>query len=227
MPERDRRKHADGGGTEERSAADYYELKTQAVDDLVNADASNTPHYSQEELDRYRSRRERHIADWVKILFVKFWFAGAVCFFFFWGLGSYLGTLIDQLFVIGMAMGIVTDLFTNNVIRFFAKTPEAGEAWMMVPRKRYVSFFLNILYAYVILFFVYTLYQFINVTAAAVSGRPDRVALGVEPLLFGLFYLGFDLLLLACRRLFRRIVQDARANLAKGTDAERIAGRNR
>lgn len=206
----------EGGGAEERSAADYYDLKTQAVDDLVSADASNTPQYPREELEKYRSHRERHIADWVKVLFIKFWFAGAVCFFFFWGLGSYLGTLIDQLFVIGMAMGIITDLFTNNLIRFFEKTAGANDAWMMFPRKRYVSFFLNILYAYVLLFFVYTLYQFINVCAAVLSGDSGRIALGVEPLLFGLFYLCFDLMFLGFKRLFKRIVADAKAKAPGG-----------
>ena len=32
------------------AAEDYYDLKTKAVDDLVNADESNSPEVSEEEL---------------------------------------------------------------------------------------------------------------------------------------------------------------------------------
>ncbi len=202
------------GGAETPSAADYvrkdYELNRRAIDDLVEADVSNTPKYSEEELNRYRSHRAFPIADWVKVLFIKFWFAGAVCFFFFWGLGSYLGTLVDQLFVMGMAMGIITDLLTNNLIRFFEKTPGDYDRFMMFPKKQYRSFFFNIVYAYVLLFFVYTIYQMINAAAALLAGRPDRIFLGVEPVLFGLFYLGMDLLFLCFKRLIKQIVNDAK-----------------
>ena len=33
----------------------YYRLNTKAVDDLVNADVSNSPEVSREELNKYRS----------------------------------------------------------------------------------------------------------------------------------------------------------------------------
>ena len=69
--------------------ADYYKLKTQAVDDLVNASEDNSPPVPEEELRAYRSGPRMKVADWVKMLFIKFWFAGAVCFFFLWGLGGY------------------------------------------------------------------------------------------------------------------------------------------
>ena len=168
---------------EPRAAADYYRLHTQAVEDLVGADASNSPAVSEEELARYRSRR-LHFAGWVKALLVKFWFSGAVCFFFFWGLGMYISDLLDQLVVVGIAMGVLTDLLVNNVLRFMAKTPGENDRWMMLLRKGYAS------------------------------GLPgDAVPLGVEPILFGLFYLGFDLLFLSFKRLFLRILEDAKRNI--------------
>lgn len=195
---------------EERSAADYYRLHTKAVDDLVHADESNSPEISREELNRYRTRHGIPLADWARNLLIKFWFNGAVCFFFFWGLGGYFADLRDQLLVLGIAMGVVTDLMVNNILRYYAQTEGENDRWMMFPRKRFASFPLNILYAFVVLFFVYMLYTAINAAVISVSGATGTVPLGVEPILFGLFYLGFDLLFLACKHTFQRIAEDAK-----------------
>ena len=62
----------------DRSAAEYYRLNTRAVDDLVTADVSNSPKVSRKELDKYRSGPKIHLSDWVKVILVKWWFAGAV-----------------------------------------------------------------------------------------------------------------------------------------------------
>ena len=189
--------------------SEYYRLKTQAVDDLVNASEENSPPVSEAELRAYRSGPRMKVADWVKMLFIKFWFAGAVCFFFIWGLGGFLTNELDLLAVTGMALGVVTDLMTNPVLRFFEKTKGENARWMMVTRKTYSGLFLNILYGYVVLFLVYTLYNAVNLAAVRITGVADRVVLGVEPVFFGLFCLGFDLLLIQMKHAVVRIVRDA------------------
>lgn len=190
--------------------SEYYKLKTQAVNDLVTANEENSPPVSEAELRAYRSGPKMKVADWVKILFIKAWFAGAVCFFFFWGLGTLLPSVLDQLVVTGMALGIVTDLLTNPVLRFFERTQGENARWMMVTRKTYSGFFLNILYAYAVLFLVFTLYNVINIVLIRLTGAPgDQVILGVEPILFGLFYLGFDLLLIKMKHVLSGMVHDA------------------
>ena len=189
--------------------SEYYRLKTQAVDDLVNASEENSPPVSEAELRAYRSGPRMKVADWVKMLFIKFWFAGAVCFFFIWGLGGFLTNEPDLLAVTGMALGVVTDLMTNPVLRFFEKTKGENARWMMVTRKTYSGLFLNILYGYVVLFLVYTLYNVINLAAVRITGVADRVVLGVEPVFFGLFCLGFDLLLIQVKHAIVRMVRDA------------------
>ena len=181
---------------EEEKRASYYDLKTKAVDDLVNADESNSPEVSREELRKYKSGPRLKLADWVKLLLIKAWFAGAVCFFFFWGLGTYLGSMLDLLFVTGFALGVVTDLLTNPVLRFFEKTPGANSRWMMFPKKGLYTLFLNVPYGFVILALVYGLYTGINAAVAQITGNLETVVLGVEPVLFGVFCLGFDLLLI-------------------------------
>ena len=189
--------------------ANYYKLKTQAVKDLVEADESNSPEVSEEELSKYRSGPKVKLADWVKILLIKFWFAGAVCFFFIWGLSGYMANYLDTLFVTAIAMGIVTDILTNNAIRFFEPTPGAYDRYIMVTKRGFISFFLNILYAFVVMFMVYSIYAMINALIISITGNADTVPLGVGPILFGLFYLGSDLLLIRCKHVITDIVQKA------------------
>ena len=80
------------------------------------------------------------------------------------------------------------------------------------------AFFLNILYAFVLLFCVYFLYQIINTTIVGFTGQTDSVPVGVEPILFGLFYTGFDLLFVGMKHLARRILADARASVKERKD---------
>lgn len=181
-----------------REISDYYKLNTKSVDDLVSANAENSPEVSKEELEKYRSKSGLHLPRWLKVVLLKAWFAGAACFFIFWGLGIYL-----------------TNLLVNNVLRFLSTVPGENDSWMMFPQKGMIAFFLNILYAFVLLFCVYAFYQVINTVIVSVTGQTDTVPLGVEPVLFGLFYMGFDLLFVGMKHLGRRILADAMAS-AKG-----------
>lgn len=197
---------------EQKSAAEYYKLNTKAVDDLVTATKENSPIVPKEELRKYKANK-KSIPNWLKVVFIKFWFSGAVCFFFLWGLGYYIHDQLDLLFVNGIALGVVTDLLTNNVLRFIEETPGANSPWMMFPKKRFISFFLNILYAFVILFCEFLLYNEINLAIVTATGATDTVPLGVEPILFGIFYLVIDLIFLGVKQVFVRIVEDAKAKV--------------
>lgn len=194
----------------EKNKNNNYDLKSEAVEELVNADSGEAPAYSQEELEKYRSRKGIRIPELGKIVLIKAWFAGAVCYFFLWGLGTYVSSLIDMLFILGVALGIVTDLLTNNVIRFFEKTTGENDRWLMFPKKGMVSFFLNIVYSFLVIFCVYMLYNVINYTITSLTGDVNSVPLGVEPVLFGVFCMAFDMLFLGFRQLFRSILRDAR-----------------
>lgn len=194
---------------ENENKSTNYELKSEAVEKLVDAQKGDVPEFSQEELNKYRSKK-LGIPEWLKILFIKAWFAGAVCFFFLWGLGNYLHSMLDMLFVTGAAFGMVTDLLTNNVIRFLEKTPGGNDRWLLCARKGVAGFGMNILGAYVILFCVYSTYSVINFTIVSITGAADTVPLGVEPLLFGLLCMGFDMLLIAIKRMVQGIIRDAK-----------------
>lgn len=191
---------------ERKTAEDYYKLHSQAVKDLATANEENSPEVSEEELRKYRSGGKFRLSETVKALLVKYWFNGSVCFFFFLGLGNYLRDLLDQLFVLGFAMGIITDILVNNVLRFIAKPEGSNDKWMMIPQKKLSSLFLNIGYAFVVLFFVYMFYNLINTILQSLGGS----ILSVEPLLFALIYLGFDLLFIGMKKMMKNIINDAK-----------------
>ena len=190
-----------------------YELKSDAVDKLLKAEKGDVPEFSEEELRKYKTGGKFKIPNVVKVLFLKAWFAGAVCYFILWGLGFYINSLIDMLFVLGVVLGMATDLLTNNVLRFIESTPGENDKWLMFPKKGMVSFFLNMVYAIVLIICVYFLYGVINRTLIAVMGNPEQVPLGVEPVMFGIFTMGFDVLFIKCKDLMNQIIKDARRSL--------------
>ena len=190
-------------------AGSYYDLPLKAVDDLVTADESNSPQVSEKELRKYRSRSRIQLSEWLKALLIKAWFSGAVCFFFYWGLGIYLPDRLDQLVVLGVALGIVFDILLNNLYRFYASPVGANDRWMMWPQKKYYTFPLNILHAFLLLALVVTTYQVINLGLVALTGAKDTIPLGVGPILFGVFTALWDQALISLKGLFLRIVHDA------------------
>ena len=194
----------------DRSAADYYRLNLKAVDDLVTADESNSPKVSEKELRKYRSGPKVKLSDTLKALLIKFWFNGATCFFFLWGLGTYLHSWLDQMVVLALALGAVTDLLTNNVFRFYAKTPGGNDRWMMFPQKAFYTLPLNVIYAVVLLVLVVMTYSAVNTAIIGITGAVGTVPLGVGPILFGVFTTAWDTLLIKLKHTAQSVLADAR-----------------
>ena len=198
---------------ENRASSDFYKLHSRAINDLITANEENSPEVSEEELRQYRSGPKLRLSDWLKAILIKWWFAGSVCFFIFWGLSSYVSARLDLLLIFGIALGVVTDVLTNNILRYYAKKRGGNDRWMMFPKKQYVTFFLNILYAFVLLLCVDFLYNLINLAFLAAGG--NAMTLGVGPILFGVIYTAVDLLFISMKRLFVRIVSDAKESAKK------------
>lgn len=193
-----------------QSPADYYKLHTDAVDRLVNASAENAEVEVGDEpkRDPYKMGFLSRVPSWLKALFIKFWFNGAVCYFFYWGLGIYLTHIWDLILVMGVAMGIITDIIVNNLFRFMQGDEREYDKWMLTPSKKFWTFFVNILYAGAVLLAVVYTYNGLNVLINSAQGNsPDTVALGVEPFLFGLLYLVYDLAVIWLKNLIVWLVK--------------------
>ncbi len=199
---------------EKPAAEDYYHLKTDAVDRLVNA--KSAPPVSDEEIRKYTSKKGKlHIPSCVKILFVKFWFGGAICYFFFWGLGIYISGL-DLMAALAIGLGLSTDLIVNNLLRYFEPEKGAYDKWMMIPFRKFWSLFINVVYAGVLLFCIVQAYNVINTLLVGDIETAQTVAVPVEPLLFGLLYMGFDMLFITVKNTMIRIFRDANAKISGG-----------
>jgi hypothetical protein len=202
--------------TREITSAGNYKLKTKAIDRLVNAE--NAPEVSEEEINKYRGKKKFSIPSKVKIVLLKFWFAGAVCYFFLWGLGLYIHGL-DLLLAMAIGLGVTTDLMANKLLRSFEKEEGENDRWMMVTVRKYWSIFLNVLYAGVLLYCVFRTYYALNILLG-VDPNADitsaEAMLGVEPILFGIFYLAFDMLFIKVKNTFITIFRDAGAKVRAG-----------
>ena len=172
----------------------------KAVDDLIHADVTNSPAVDPDELRKYRSGFKLKLPPWLKAALIKAWFGGMICYFFVWGLGPYGVSTMDTIVIMGVVHGIVTDLIVSNIFRYYARKPGENDRWMMVPKKRFVSLLLNLVYSIILMFLVLLTYGGLN---------KGPVFIGVGPILFGVFLTAWDMLFLGCKRLIRRIVGDA------------------
>lgn len=188
-----------------RGTENYYDLKTEAVDKLVNA--KDAPEVSEKEIRKYKSGKF-HIPSWLKIVFIKFWFSGAICYFFLWGLGTYLAGL-DLMVVVTIGLGVSIDLMVNHLLHSLEPQKGAYDKWMFVRVRKWYSIFLNVIYAGVVLFCVVQTYNAINRLIVGEITADKKVAFGVEPLGFGLLFMGFDMLLITIKNTFIKIVRDA------------------
>ena len=196
---------------EKKSSADYYKLKTDAVERLVNADKKTYDKTKGDPGKQYRSKGFLDkIPSWIKALFIKFWFNGSVCFFIFWGLGMYVTDMLDMIFVLAIVMGMVTDILVNNAFRFLATYEGQNDKWMMFPKKKYWTFVANILYAFPVLVGVIWFYNIFNVVLNNIKGTEGEMFLGVEPIVFGLVYMAIDMLFITMKNTMIQIISDAK-----------------
>lgn len=197
-------------GQKKPAAENYYELKTDAVERLVNADKKAYEEPKTDPGRQYRSSSIDKIPAWIKALFIKFWFNGAVCFFIFWGLGLYIRSMENMILVMAVVLGIITDILVNNAFRFFERYEGQNSKWMMFPQKKFWTFFANIIYAFVVLLGVIWFYNIFNGVLNSIKGTEGQIYLGVEPIVFGLSYMLIDLFFIGIKNLLVSIITDAK-----------------
>ena len=201
---------------ERKGDSDYYSLKADAVERLVNASEETAPDVSDEEIAKVSGKKKFHIPNLIKVLLIKYWFFGAVCFFFYLGLGMYVPGFYEMMLIMMIAGGVVTDLLTNKLIRFIEPYEGANDRYLFVRSRKYRSFVLNILYSVVIVYIIYYIYNLINLAVLTFAGE-DAKLLAVGPILYGAFGLAADMLFVGARNLLGRIVKDARSSVEKNT----------
>ncbi len=220
----------------ETTIENYYDLKTKEVDELVSAlkgeDVSqnsepvttnieeitgeNTnakPGSRKAEFDPYKTDKFARIPAWVKALFIKFWFAGAVCFFVNMGLAMVISDPLDLLVIDGVVLGIMTDVLVNPIFRLLESSDKEYNNFMMFPfpLKKFWTLFTNIAYYVVVLLGVLGIYFLMD----------EFWGLGVyvEPLLFGLFALIIDMAFIGIKDLIVFLVKRAKREKVEVEDS--------
>lgn len=187
-------------------SANPYKLNVKAVEDLVTANKENSPAVSKSELRKYHAAQKKRWPSWLKAMLLKIWFAGVLCYFLIWGLSTISINQIDHMLILGIALGMCTNLITNNILRFIASPADENDRWMMFPSRKIWFIPLDILYALFLIYCVIMTYGMINNLAGG-----ENAALGVEPVLFGVFTMAWDMLFLFMKQMFKRIWKDAKS----------------
>lgn len=227
----------------ETTIENYYDLKVDKVDELVSVlknedityeeismnisdctgiqdENSVTKRGKQKQFDPYKTDFLGRIPTWIKALFVKFWFAGAVCYFIVWGIN--IGDTLDSLVLTGIVLGLVVEMLVNPAFRFMETDAKEYNAYMMFPFpfKAYWTFFTNIIYYVVVLICVNYLYYGLNVMILNITGSESTIAVGVEPLLFATFTVIVDMAFIGIKDLIVYLVKKHKNNKREEANAD-------
>lgn len=223
--------------TPETTIQNYYDLKVDKVDELVSAlkeepfeDDNNLTMFisdctgedspenytrsgKKKEFDPYKVDFLGKIPAWIKAIFVKWWFAGAVCYFIMFGLQNIIGSALDLIVLTGIVLGLVTELLVNPLFRYMERGEREYDPYVMFPFpfKAFWTFFTNILYYVVVVVCVNGLYLGLNLLIEANGGNMT----GVEPLLFGTFCLIVDMAFIGVKDLVVFLVRRAKKEKLK------------
>lgn len=117
---------------------------------------------------------------------IRFWGAGAVCFFMAWGTGRMLGSAYDAILFLAGGLGVIEMFVIQPLIRYINNTRQPIPKSVLGVALRRIAHFLKII---VLVIFVFLFYLFINTAICAILARPaGTVVLPVEPILFGMVY---------------------------------------
>ena len=147
--------------------------------------------------DDYRPKRGliSRMPAWLKACAVKAWFSGMVFYFIGWGLFIQSSDQLDITLALGLALGVVTDVLINRALIYFGTDKENYRRFIFAYSKRFFSVPINLVYGIILSFAVAYVYHFINLAAQSVTGQPpETIFLGAEPILYGIFFMGLDML---------------------------------
>lgn len=200
----------------QEDTTNYYDLKTDAVNDLIKAlneePKEETPSVHKKYIsnndkpDPYKIDKLAMIPTWIKAFFIKFWVAGAICYFFLWGIGNI--DILDKLFIAAIATGIIMDLLVNPAMLYFESEKKEYNPYILVPvpAKKIWSLLINIPISFIQIGIIFWIYTTINSIIINIKHLPSNsVPLTVEPLLFGLFYLIIDMICVVIKNLIIKI----------------------
>lgn len=213
----------------ETTIENYYDLRTKEMNDLVAAlkEGSNgeaekaeptsrasldikectgeEPKGRKKEFDPYSVDKLSRIPTPIKAIFIKWWFAGLVCYLIDMGLGTNMATL-DLLVISGAVLGLIVDCMVNPILRLVQSDRNEMHNYMMFPFpfKAYWTFITNIIYYILVMIVVNYIYHGINLLILLAT--PNGF-FALEPLLFGVFCVIADMVFIGIKDLIVYLVK--------------------
>ena len=208
----------------ETNIENFYDLKTKEMDELVAALKGETDESAEpisynikecigveaakqgeeteykkstgKEFNPYRLDRLSRIPTWIKAIVIKWWFAGLVCYLIVMGLGEVIQNNENRMLLTGVVLGLVVDIFVNPALRYFQSSDNEYNSYMMFPFpfKKYWTLFTNMLYYMVVALLVNYCYMGLNMLIDVIRGTSGNIHVGVEPLLYGVFFIIVDMI---------------------------------
>lgn len=214
----------------ESTIENYYDLKVDKIDELVAALREEAPSGEtismnisdctgvndpknvtrtgrQKQFDPYKTDFLGKIPTWIKAVFVKFWFAGVVCWFIMAGIGL---ADFDAMVITGGVLGIFVDIFVNPLFRHMESDRKEFDNYIMFPFpfKAFWTFFANIFYyVFVVILVGIFGYNGVNTVINIFKGTESLYYVGVEPLLFGAFAVAADMIFIGIKDLIVFLVK--------------------
>ena len=213
----------------ETTIENFYDLRLDKIDELVAAlkDEDNggenismniadctgeskegmSERARNREFDPYKVDRFSRIPAWIKAIFIKFWFAGMVCYFVMMGLK--IGNDLDRLVLVGAVLGVVVDVLVNPLFRYMESDRREYNAYMMFPFpfRAFWTFFTNLIYYIFVLVCVNFCYLGLNELLNLIKGTTEVIHLGVGPLLFGVITVACDMLFIGIKNVVVMLVK--------------------
>lgn len=197
-----------------------YDLKTSAVEDLLSAfqeEENNnsvhkkyTPKKEEQKFNPYKIDKLAKIPTWIKVFFVKFWIAGAICYFCLWGLGAQVYDILDRLVLTAVITGVIVDFMVNPAFLYFESDKKEFHKYMLIPvsAKKLWSLPINIIVSIVEVLIIFWIYSSINILYNNIYNKPDDyIFLGVEPILYGLLFLLIDMGIISIKNLLVKVIK--------------------
>lgn len=213
-----------GEGDSTANAAQAEPLSTSIADCTGEATPdTRTKKGKEKHFDPYKIDKFSRIPVWIKALFIKFWFAGVVCYFVVFGLSLYIAG-DDTFLVCGLILGLLTDFIVNPVYRMLESDDKEYNWYMMFPfpLKAFWTIFTNIIYYIVVMYAVSYMYVGLNELINLIRGTEGYfMSLGVEPLLCGVFAVIADMAFIGLKDLVVWLVK--RSKKKKALAAEGIS----
>jgi len=143
------------------------------------------------EINNYQKRGFiKNLPFGVKATFIKYWFYGAIHFFFFFSLSFTVLSNIDFIIICGCAGGVLFDIAVYNIFLLFADSREEASNWWFFKSKKLYSMFTNIA-VMIGIFFAY--YYIVTPIRHAIDTKIGRSTwLFAEPLSSAIILISLD-----------------------------------